>query len=52
MRDCILRIRSGDHILREVKKRVMLPAEMEKINLEKRMLTDAQSLIFEVKEDA
>ena len=51
MRDCILRIRSGENILREVKKRVMLPAEMEKLDLEKSMLMGAKDLVFEVKED-
>lgn len=51
MKNCILRIRSEHEILKEVKKRVMLPAEMETINLEKSMLERVQnSLIFEVEE--
>lgn len=51
MKNCILRIRSEDTILKEVKKRVMLPAEMETINLERSMLEKVhQSLIFEVEE--
>lgn len=51
MKNCILRIKTQNQVLREVKKRVMLPAEMETINLEKSMLERVQeSLIFEVEE--
>lgn len=51
MKNCILRIKDNDQILKEVKKRVMLPAEMETINLEKSMLEKVQhSLVFEVVE--
>ena len=52
MQGCKLRIRSKDKILKEVKKKVMLPAEMETLNLEKRMLEEAEKLIFEVEENA
>lgn len=52
MKNCILRIKTEDKILKEVKKRIMLPAEMETINLEKSMLSEVhQSLIFEVEEN-
>lgn len=51
MKNCILRIKTDHVVLKEVKKRVMLPAEMETINLEKSMLEKVQeSLIFEVEE--
>lgn len=51
MRNCILKIRSGDTVFKEIKKRVMLPAEMETLNLEKAMLENVkEKLIFEVEE--
>ena len=51
MKNCIMRIKTDNEILKEVKKRVMLPAEMETINLEKSMLSNVnQQLIFEVEE--
>lgn len=51
MKDCILRIKTDNQVLKEERKRVMLPAEMEIIDLEKTMLEKVQnSLIFEVEE--
>lgn len=52
MRSCLLRITDGHQVLKEVKKRVMLPAEMETIYLEKSMLEKVDTLIFEVEEDS
>lgn len=53
LRNCILRIKTENKVLKEVKKRVMLPAEMETINLEKKMLMEVdESLMFEVEECA
>ena len=51
MKNCKLIIKTEDKVLKEVKKRVMLPAEMETINLEKSMLSEVKNtLIFEVEE--
>ncbi|MGN1343947.1 MAG: NAD(P)/FAD-dependent oxidoreductase [Traorella sp.] len=53
MKNCLLRIKSEDQILKEVKKKVMIPAEMEMIDLEKAMLKEvSHTLIFEVEEEA
>lgn len=51
MKNCLLRIKADDQVLKEIKKRVVLPAEMETINIEKTMLEQVQkSLIFEMEE--
>ena len=51
MKNCKLVIKTEDKVLKEVKKRVMIPAEMETINLEKSMLSEVKNtLIFEVEE--
>lgn len=51
MRDCILTISSNGKVLKKIRKRVALPAEMETIYLEKSMLILAEgSLEFEMRE--
>ncbi len=50
MKNCELVIIKNGEELRRLKKRTMLPAEMEKIWLMKHELTDARSLDFEVRE--
>ena len=52
MNNAILTIKTEDKVLKTVKKRVLLPAEMETINLEKTMLSEVkETLIFEIEEN-